>query len=185
MASVIWTSLSSTAACLAGLASGSLLLVVFGLVGVLDLVGSVVLVVHFRHALRHQAISGHGERRALLAIALGMGAIALGTSVESARRLVEHHTTASDWLGSAVAGSSMAILAVLAVGKGRVGRRLDSRALVADSHVSTMGAFLAAFTLGGTIAAGELGWWWLDPTGSLAVALVGTTVAVSHLHAGG
>src|SRR5437016_12212515 len=72
-ASVVWTVGSSSVAIVAGLASGSILLVVFGSIGAMDLIGSLVLVAHFHHVLRHQAVSVRRERTALLVIALGMG----------------------------------------------------------------------------------------------------------------
>ena len=46
--SIGWTLSSSTAAVAIGMTAGSLVLVAFGLTGVLDAVGSATLVVHFR-----------------------------------------------------------------------------------------------------------------------------------------
>jgi divalent metal cation (Fe/Co/Zn/Cd) transporter len=154
-----------------------LLLVAFGAVGALDAVGSMVLVVHFRHPTH----SHRRERRALQIIATGMAVIALVTVVVSIHRLADHSHSRASGLGVAVAASSVVVLMVLAIGKGRVGRRIGSRALVADSHVSTMGSFLALLTVAGTIVSTHLGWWWLDPAGSLAVALVAAAVAARHV----
>src|SRR5262245_7685183 len=61
-ASICWTVVTSAAAVALGLAKGSVVLVAFGAVGTLDVVGSVALVAHFRHALRHDAISDRYER---------------------------------------------------------------------------------------------------------------------------
>ena len=179
-ASVVWTVGSSSVAIVAGFASGSILLVVFGSIGAVDLIGSLVLVAHFRHVLRHQAVSEQRERAALLAIALGMGMITVGTVVISVIHLIEHSTVRSSVVGSAVAEGSIVALGVLAVGKRRVARRLGSRALLADSQLSTIGALLASFTAAGTFAATSLDWWWLDPVGSLMIALAGTVAAVGH-----
>jgi divalent metal cation (Fe/Co/Zn/Cd) transporter len=179
-ASVLWTVAASMTAIGAGLATGSLLLVVFGSVGALDMLGSAALLAHFRHAAHHQASSDRTERLALRVIAFGMAAIAAGTILVSAHHLVHATSVDASVTGTAVLGTSVVALAVLAFGKNRVGRRLTSRALVADSHVSAMGASFAAFALIGTIAADRLGWWWLDPTGSLAIAFVGFGVAARH-----
>jgi divalent metal cation (Fe/Co/Zn/Cd) transporter len=183
-ASVAWTVGSSSVAIVAGLANGSILLVVFGSIGAMDLIGSLVLVAHFRHVLRHQSVSERRERAALLAIALGMGVITVGTIVISSLHLIEHSTVQSSVAGSAVVGSSIVALGVLTVGKRRVARRLGSRPLLADSQLSTIGASLAAFTTAGTVAATSPGWWWLDPVGSLLIALAGTVAAVGHARSG-
>lgn len=182
-ASVAWTLVASATAIVAGLAAGSLLLLAFGAIGLLDAIGSTVLVVHFRHARHHQAISERRERGALVAIAIGMAVIAIATSLESVDRLLNHRSAGSSAVGTTVAATSVVVLALLGVTKGRVGRRVGSRALVADSHVSSMGAGLALFTVTGTTATAALDWWWVDPAGSLVVATVAVIVAGRHARA--
>ena len=56
--SIAWTLCSSVAAVAIGIAAGSLVLIAFGLTGVLDAAGSATLVVHFRHALRFDTWRG-------------------------------------------------------------------------------------------------------------------------------
>jgi divalent metal cation (Fe/Co/Zn/Cd) transporter len=73
---------------------------------------------------------------------------------------------------------------VLAPGKRRIAQRVGSRALLADSHVSAMGAVLAVCTSVGTIATNALDWWWLDPVASLVVAFVALGVSVGHVREG-
>jgi divalent metal cation (Fe/Co/Zn/Cd) transporter len=184
VATVVWTFASSVIAIVAGLASGSLLLVVFGAVGAVDMLGSVVLVAQLRHTLRHEAASPEQERQALVVIAVAMGAVATVTIVVSVLHLIDGATPSSSIVGSLVAGGSVVALPVLANGKARLGRLIDNRALLADAQLSAMGGALAAFTLAGNAASTGLGWWWLDPVGSLALASIGTTAAFGHLRAG-
>ena len=63
--SIVWTAAASGAAIAIGIAGHSLVLVAFGATGVLDAAGSATLLVHFRHALRHEAFSAAHERLAL------------------------------------------------------------------------------------------------------------------------
>lgn len=51
-ASIGWSVVASGCAIVVGVSTGSLLLVVFGAAGALDMVGSVALFAHFRHAVR-------------------------------------------------------------------------------------------------------------------------------------
>ena len=183
LATVLWTVVASAIAIAAGVAAGSLLLVAFGAIGTLDAIGSVVLVIHFRHALRHEAISARHERIALATIAAGMAFVALTTAVASGHRLIGHTGADSSPIGVSIAACSVVALAVLAGGKRRAGSRVASRALIADSHVSTVGALLALFTVAGTTATSTLSWWWLDPSASLCVAAAAVAVAASHARA--
>src|SRR2546423_5452695 len=93
--SIVWTALSSTGAIAIGLASGSLVLLAFGLAGVLDAAGSAALVVHFRHALRHETFSERHERAALRVVTSGLVLVGTLTAVESARRLITGTSTHS------------------------------------------------------------------------------------------
>ena len=184
-ASVVWTAIASTIAIVGGVIAHTLLLVVFGAVGALDGAGSIVLALHFRHALRHERISEQHERRALIAIAAGMGLIAIATTIQSVQRLISaNHDTQFSIIGTAVAAASIVALSVLAAGKARIAARIGSRALLADSHVSAMGAVLAVCTSLGTVATNVFDWWWLDPIASLVVSFVALGVSVSHLREG-
>lgn len=172
--------IASATAIASGLAAASLLLVVFGAIGTLDAAGSAVLVVHFRHAIHHEAISDRHERLALVAIAAGMGVVAMAATAASINRLVDHGHVGDSAVGTAIAALSVVALSVLARGKAHVGRTVGSRALIADAHVSLIGAVLALFTTTGTVVTAAFDWWWLDPWGSLLVALVAFGVAASH-----
>jgi divalent metal cation (Fe/Co/Zn/Cd) transporter len=158
VASVAWTAGSSATSIAAGVATGTLLLVVFGAVGLMDLAGSVVLTAQFRHALRHESMSTTRERRALFVIAAGLATIAAVTVVVSCVHLVQHDSPRFSALGSSVAAASIVALSILATGKRNVAASVGSRALLADSHLSAVGALFATFTLGGTFAATRLGW---------------------------
>src|SRR5438132_7514071 len=87
-ASVAWTVVSSGLAVVIGLRGGSLVLVAFGLTGVLDAAGSIALVSHFRHAIRHDTFSERHERRALRVVISGLLVVGTVTGVERARRLL-------------------------------------------------------------------------------------------------
>src|SRR5262245_16580758 len=87
--SIVWTVVASTTAIVLGVEVGSLVLVVFGAAGLLDAAGSGSLVIHFRHALRHEAFSQRHERLALRLVTGGLVAVGALTAIESGRRLVE------------------------------------------------------------------------------------------------
>src|SRR5690349_14811955 len=75
--SIAWTVAASAVAIVSGLAASDLVLVAFGCTGLLDAAGSTALVVHFRHALRHETFSERHERVAFLVVDTGLVIVAL------------------------------------------------------------------------------------------------------------
>lgn len=168
-ASILWTSGSSAGAIALGIASGSVVLVAFGATGLLDAAGSASLVVHFRHELRHAAISVRRERLATNVITAGLIVVGGLTVLESARRLAVGDESRSSPGGTALAAASIAALALLARRKRLVAASLESSALRADAWLSTTGCLLAAITVAGTRLTAALGWWWADPAAAIVV----------------
>ena len=118
--SIGWALSSSAVAVIVGLAAHSLVLVAFGLTGILDAAGSATLVVHFRHALRHDAISERHERRALRVITAGLLIVGRLTAVGSTRRLVNRSASQAAPAGVALAAVSLVGLALLSRRKLRI-----------------------------------------------------------------
>ena len=168
--SVGWTVVAGLGAITIGAVGNSLVLIAFGATGLLDALGSGTLIVHFRHALRHEAMSEHRERVALRVVTLGMAAIAVATIADSSFRLASPSTSRPIPLGVFLAGASVFVLAFLARQKQRIAARIPSPALHADGWLSATGAALALFALLGTGLEAGLGWWWLDPIASIGVA---------------
>jgi divalent metal cation (Fe/Co/Zn/Cd) transporter len=175
--SIVWTTVSSTTAIGLGIGTGSLVLVVFGAAGLPDALGSVTLVVHFRHALRHEEFSQRHERSALRLVTAGLVAVGGLTAIESGRRLVDRvhpHAVAG---GVALAGASTLVLGLLSQRKRRIAGHIPSRALLADGWLSATGALLAAVTVAGTGLTAAFGWWWADPVAAAIVALAAVWIA--------
>lgn len=167
-----WTVIASTAGIVLGVTENSLALVAFGAVGILDVVGSVTLVVHFVHARAHGAMSEHLERLALRVVTAGLVAVGIATAVASVLRLVEHARGNGSALGVVLAGVSCLALTGFSLRKRYVAVRLPSVALLADSRLSAIGALLAVVAVGGTAATQALGWWWADPVAALMIAII-------------
>jgi divalent metal cation (Fe/Co/Zn/Cd) transporter len=176
--SICWTVVSSAMSVALGVAAGSLVLVAFGLVGILDLVGSVALVVHFRHALRHDAFSERHERLALRIVTVGLLVVGALTAAESVRRLIAQERSDPVPVGVVLAAMSAVALGALFVGKRRIAGRIPSPALLADGWLSATGCLLAVVTVGGTGLTSAFGWWWADALAALGIACVAMVMAV-------
>ena len=175
--SIAWTIASSAAAVAVGVAADSLVLVAFGVVGALDAAGSATLVLHFRHALRHQAVSERHERVALRTVTIGLMVVGLATAgraaVESFWGCTERRSRPASRSRDVGIRAGRPVAAEAAhrvcdTQPGVVGRRL----------VVGRGALLAIVTLAGTGLSALFGWWWVDP---VAAGLVGIGAAVAGI----
>jgi divalent metal cation (Fe/Co/Zn/Cd) transporter len=175
--SVAWTVTASAAAIGLGLASNSAALVAFGAIGLVDAVGSIALVHHFRHGLRHEELSDRYERRAHRIVMIGLCAVGATTVVVSAARLVSGASADTVAAGAVLASVSLVVLACLSWSKQRLGTRIPSAALLADSHLSAIGAAQAAMTLLGIVASNWLRWHSADAVAAMGVGLVAVTLA--------
>lgn len=178
--SVAWTIAASTAAIVAGILAHALMLIAFGLTGVLDAAGSWALALHFRHDLAHETVSEKRERIALRVVSFGLISIGLFTIEESTRRLVTGSHARASAFGVAITALSILALTALTMRKRTAARLVDSRALLADSWLSATGAALAAIAVAGTILGGA-GHSWVDPVAALLVALVASGTGFGFL----
>jgi divalent metal cation (Fe/Co/Zn/Cd) transporter len=177
--SVVWTVLTSAVAIALGIDAGSLVLVAFGVTGLLDAAGSAALVVHFRHALHHEAMSEARERVAHQVVSIGLVGTGVATGAESVRRLITGAVAHRSAAGAVVAAVSIVVLAALALRKRRIASRVGSPALAADGWLSATGALLAIVTVVGAVLSGHDGTAWVDPTAALVIGATAVVVGVT------
>jgi len=181
LASVIWSVTVCSAAVVAGVIDRSLVLLAFGLTGLLDGAGSLTLVLHFRHAIVSDIVSSRRERLALRVVSIGLIAIGVSTIAESTRRLITSQAGHGSSVGAGIAGSSAVVLALLAVAKLHIARQLSSDALRADGLLSGTGAALAVIAVVGAALSSRPAPKWIDPVAALCVASVAAVVGVIEL----
>jgi divalent metal cation (Fe/Co/Zn/Cd) transporter len=180
--SIAWTTVTSAVAIGLGLTTPSLVLIAFGVTGLLDAAGSIALVAHFRHTLRHEVVSERHEQIALRIVSVGLIVTGAATGAESVRRLLTHHAGESSAAGAVIAAASVVVLGALAHRKRVIAERVSSDALLADSHLSATGALLAVVTVAGaalTVA------WWLDAAAALVIGVAAATLGVRSLRTRG
>ncbi|HVW31381.1 MAG TPA: cation transporter [Acidimicrobiia bacterium] len=174
---LVWTCLSAIAAVAIGIAKGSLVLVAFGAIGLVDALGSAALAYHFGRGLRHESLSERLEQLAHRIVLVGMTVVGVGAVAGGGLRLIDGAVTEASALGTALAAVSLAVLAGLSAWKQRVAARVGSPALRSDGHLSAVGAGQAAVTLLGTLTT-RIGWHWADPVAAAVVGCVALSVSV-------
>ncbi len=152
----------------AGIVSGSVALVGFGLDSVIEVLASGAA----QWRLRADLDAGRRERveRPTLRI-LGWSFLALAAYValDSLNALLRHEPPERSVVGLVLLALSAVVMPVLARAKRRVARAMTSRALEADAMQTSLCAFLSVIALAGVALNTALGWWWADPAAALAM----------------
>ncbi len=170
---VVWNTIVGGSAVATAVATGSLVLIGFGLNAVVDSSASAILVWRFRaERSRHFGRADRAERLALRIAGVAFLVIALCLAVQATGALRSGSHPGATVFGIAEAAASVVLLPFLARGKYTLARRLDSRALRADSLLTWSGTALSAAALVALLLRRSLGWWWADPAAALAIAAV-------------
>jgi len=172
---------ASAVAIALGITGDSAVLVAFGAIGLVDALGSVALVVHFRHARRLDELSDRMENIAHRVVVTGLFVVGGGAVIVGIVRLSAGSTGGTSGAGTVLAAISLLVLTGLSARKQFLARRVGSFALLADGRLSGVGAMQAGVTLFGTAAALSLHWDWADAAAATVVGLVAIGVAIASL----
>ncbi len=164
-ASVAYNVVEAIVAISAGVVSGSVALVAFGLDSIVEVSSGVIILWQFRHPLPESR-----ERRALKLMAISFFALAAYVTLESLRALITGHEPDPSPVGIGLAIASLVIMPVLSWAQRRTGRSLGSGAVVADSTQTLLCTYLSAILLVGLVLNATLGWSWADPIAGLVIA---------------
>ena len=176
--SVAWTVAASTAAVALGIRSGTAVLVAFGAIGIVDAIGSIALVYHFHHGIRHDELSEELERLAHRVVLVGLLLVGCAAIIGGLLRLTMEQSSEPSAVGVALAAVSFVALVALSARKQRIARRVSSNALLSDGHLSAIGATQAAVALAGTAATLWFSWHWADAAATTIVGCVAATLAI-------
>lgn len=152
----------------AGIASGSVALLGFGLDSVIEVTASGAAQWRLRADLdAHRR--ARVERTTLRIIGWSFLALAAYVVLDSADALVHHELPERSLVGLVLLALSAIVMPILARAKGRVARAMTSRALEADAMQTSLCAYLSVIALAGVALNATLGWWWADPVAALAM----------------
>jgi divalent metal cation (Fe/Co/Zn/Cd) transporter len=163
-ATIAWNVVEAFVAIAFGVAAGSIALVGFGLNSIVEVGSATVVVWQFSGA------DAEREQRALKLIAGSFFVFAAYVAGQAVWDLVARSEPEESVPGIAIAALSLVVMPGLAIAKRRVGRRMSSRTVVADSAQTMLCSYLSAILLIGLVANATLDWWWADPIAALVIA---------------
>ncbi|MCE7927911.1 MAG: hypothetical protein DYG91_05330 [Chloroflexi bacterium CFX7] len=170
-ATIAWNAVEAVVAIGSGIQANSIALVGFGLDSVLEVASALVIVWLLAAQRRGSAAPELLERRAVRAIAVTFGLVALYVSYESISTLAGFGQEAEpSRAGIVLLALSTVAMPTLAFLKRPIARQLKSPALAADASNTQLCTYLSAAVLVGIGANAALGWWWLDSVAGLVVA---------------
>ena len=168
-----WNLIEGLIAVTAGLASGSVALLGFGIDSFVECASALVMIWRLR-AERDHRMSGERleaiEHRARRLVAGSLFLLAAYITFDAAQTLWTGDKPAFSPVGVVLLSLSIAVMLWLARAKRRLAHELGSEALEADAFQTTACWWLSVAALVGVGLNGLLGWWWADPVAALVIA---------------
>jgi len=167
-ATIGYNSLEAIGSLIAGLLSGSVALVGFGIDSVIEVIASVAA----QWRLRVDADLSRrfsSEVRTLRIVGWCFIALSVYVTVDALKSLYLAEEPDRSWFGLIVLVLSAIVMPVLARAKRRVALKMQSTALEAEAKQTSLCAYLSIIALVGVALNALIGWWWADPLAGLAM----------------
>jgi cation diffusion facilitator family transporter len=168
---VAWNVVEAVVAVGVGIIVGSVALVGFGVDSGIEVISAVALLWRLYRAGPNASAEEHGdaERKALYLVGATFILLAAYITYEAIGALLSGDGPETSTVALVLSVVSIVVMPTLAYLKGRTGREMGSRALVADSVETWVCAYLSVALLGAVGLNAAFGWWWADPVGALAM----------------
>jgi cation diffusion facilitator family transporter len=168
---VAWNVVEAAVAIGVGLVVGSVALVGFGVDSSVEVISAVVLLWRlYRAGPNASAEEQSGaERKALYLVAATFFLLAAYVLYEAIGALLSEEGPEVWTVALLLSVVSILVMPTLAYLKGRTGREIGSRALLADTVETWVCTYLSVALLAAVGLNAAFGWWWADPVGALAM----------------
>jgi divalent metal cation (Fe/Co/Zn/Cd) transporter len=167
MAVIGYNVVEAVVAIAAGVASGSIALIGFGLDSVVEVASAAAIFWQFAGRDHERR-----EKAALRIVAALFFVLAAYLVVTSALKLLGAEEPVDSPAGMVLTAVSLVVMPLLSYGQRRAGRELGSRSAVADSKQTLLCTYLSAVVLVGLAVNALFGWSWADPVAALVIAAV-------------
>ena len=169
-ATIAYNALEGVIAIGAGVASGLVSLIGFGVDSGIEVAAAGVVLARLSAEGRGKGVDHVKERRALRFIALTFFALATYVVIEGVRNLVTGETPDASMVGVALTAMSVFLMPTLARLKRRAGEEMGSRLVIADAAETRLCAWLSVSTFLGLVTFSLFGWTWLDSVAGFVIA---------------
>jgi len=165
---ITWNAIEGVLAIAIGAIAGSISLVGFGLDSFIEVMSGAALL--WRMSVdADEERRELNERRALRIVGVCFLLLAAYISYESGEDLMFKHAPEHSLPGIILACVSLLVMPILSREKRRVGRDLNSVAMLADSRQTDFCAYLSAILVVGLVLNALFNFWWADPIAALSM----------------
>lgn len=162
-----WNVVGAVVVIASGIQASSIALVGFALDSLIE-IGASTIVIWQLNGVNHQR-----EQQALCLIGTAFFMLATYILVQSSNNLIAQIHPSNSTVGVVWLTATFLVMLLLAIGKGRIGAKLDNPVLKTEARVTLVDAFLAGSILIGLVLNATLGWWWADPIAGLVIVFYG------------
>lgn len=163
-----------------GTVAGSLALIGFGTVSVVEVFASSVVVWHLKPG--HDEDHAGRTRLALRLTAIAFLVLAVVLTIAAVSDLASGRQAGESPWGIAYLAITALVMFGLAALKRRTAIGLDSAPLKSEATLTFLDGMLSTATLIGLALNAYIGWWWADPTAAILVALAAFNEARENWH---
>ncbi|MGS4947884.1 cation diffusion facilitator family transporter [Meridianimarinicoccus sp. RP-17] len=111
----------------------------------------------------------HRKKVALYVVACAFWIVVVAILYEAVSAFISQEAPGFNWWGIAILFVSLVVNPLLAWGKYRYGKRLDSPALKYDAKDTLICEYQTVVVLAGIGLTQWMGWWWADPVAALLI----------------
>lgn len=165
---ITYNSLEGLIAIVAGFIAGSIALVGFGFDSVIEVTSGAALLWRL-HADTDEELRERAEAITLRIVGVCFLVLALYVGYEAISSLAYHEMPERSLPGILLAVVSFIVMPLLAHAKRKIGRNINSGAMMADAKQTEFCTYLSAILLGGLLLNALFGWWWADPAAALVM----------------
>lgn len=167
-ATMAWNAGEAVLTITLGSFAGSLALIGFGTVSIVELFASGVVVWHVRS---DEADQVERTRTALRLISVAFAVLAVALLVAASNDLITGRRAGESIWGIAYLAVTAVVMFALAAVKHRIAALLGSEPLSSEASMTLLDGILSVTTLTGLALNAAVGWWWADPVAAVLVAL--------------
>ncbi|MFA8384171.1 MAG: cation diffusion facilitator family transporter [Pelagibaca sp.] len=171
IASLVYNLIEVVVSVTVGLLTGSAALVSWGLDSTVEATSAATLI----WRLKGEKDAGdkrtvlHRKKVALYVVACAFWIVVAAILYEAVSAFISQEAPGFNWWGIAILFVSLAVNPLLAWGKYRYGKRLDSPALKYDAKDTLICEYQTIVVLVGIGLTQWMGWWWADPIAALLI----------------
>ena len=188
---ISWAVLEATIALATAMKSHSVSLAGFGFDSLIEVVSGAALMWRMSHEMDHHR-RHRAEHVSLRIAGVCLLVLAAYVFIEATSNLVNHRTSDTTWVGIAVTTAAVLFMPLLSGAKRKVGRALNSAAMMTDAKQTDFCMYQAMIVLFGLVVHATFGIGWADSAAALllvplllragTLSLRGQAVCTHHSH---